>query len=593
MKFNWLGGAVVALAVAGMSQGAHATVWLVNCEGLGPGGDTTLTNTNVGAPTANFGTEPGSISGSGAGAGQPDALGALLGTPDQGTEAAVATTFVGTLSSGDIVQVTGTCEQLVEVRTNSITITGPTGNIPIAGVPPTLASPPGGGDSNQVIVNGATRVTFNNFLFGGIGPSPVSFSGDTGYSFEQDGLLSVVAGAQVTLENSVVAFSPGRGIFVAGAAALSLQSSLVTDNGEDQSDETNNSGILVQGASGLIIGNHLLANGTAAGANPSTISNNAGDGIRVTEASALSLNAVTVTGNGQKQLFLLTSSSATLDGNNAFTINGDASLVTIAESPGNTATAVVAEAGSSLFVENQVSITASTTGAAIGVYGSGTALLEGSFISGGTPTIEVTGGALALAGGNYICGGTLASGSATPTCTLPTPYPNADLVIEVDHVGALVDAGAGDGSGFNFTAAADTITGNGGLQLQSTADLGAGLISGNPSLLWTTGSTGAINVSQNSSLRMEGGVSITGDVTLQQGSNGFTNTAKSSGTANKIAGAIYCPFTTVAASHLSIAPGSLTVTPTAPTLAPSYAGALNNGSAGPGGVIDQGECLPF
>ncbi len=184
----------------------------------------------------------------------------------------------------------------------------------------------------------------------------------------------------------------------------------------------------------------------------------------------------------------------------------------------------------------------------------------------------------------------MAIGGPTPTCTLPSPYPNTDFAIEVDHVGALSDIGALPG--FNFVAAVDTVTGNGVLQLQSTADLGAGLVSGNPTLVWTTGA-GGINVSQNSSLRFEGGVAITGQVILAQGSNGFVNSAKAPGTPNTINGSIYCPFTNFAASQHSITGGTLTVNADASTLATSNATISATGSAGPGGPNTEGTCLTF
>src|SRR5580704_15603986 len=107
MKIGWLGGVIVAFAVASITHAAHATTWEVNCSASPP----TLTNTNSGAPTENFGTDPGGLTGSGTAAGAPDALGALLGTPSQTTESVIATDFGVTLAPGDLVEITGMCNQ--------------------------------------------------------------------------------------------------------------------------------------------------------------------------------------------------------------------------------------------------------------------------------------------------------------------------------------------------------------------------------------------------------------------------------------------------------------------------------------------------
>ncbi len=164
----------------------------MNCQGLGPGGDTTIT---VGATTANFGTEPGAISGSGGGAGVPDALGALLGTPVQDTESNALTIAFGvSLAGGDLVQITGVCNQLVQVRQSGLVITGRTGNIGVAASPP--GSAPIDGDVNQFIVDGAQRTTISNLLFGS-GTTEVSLPRRPAFPFAQQGLLTLVRHAQV------------------------------------------------------------------------------------------------------------------------------------------------------------------------------------------------------------------------------------------------------------------------------------------------------------------------------------------------------------------------------------------------------------
>jgi hypothetical protein len=565
-----------------MNQDVHATTGEVSCFGAVP---TTLAQLSggVGSSTvasANFPGDPGGLGGSLGGA--PDALGALVGTPGQGgdnvaTLNSAGTGYVGSftaaLNGGDLVVINNFCNQVVDIRTSGVTLSGPSGDIAVGSGPPEFQI--NNGISNQVIVDGAQRVTINDITVGS-GNTVVTFS--SGYGFAGFGVLTVVHSAQVTVENALVAFSPTRGIYVSDNSGVHLLSSSVTDNGVGNTDQADNTGIYADGASSVTLGT-VVAAGTSSGADPASVTSNGGDGIRVRNTSSLGIAAGTVSGNGQKQLFAVTSSAILLSGNNAFAANGNAPLVAIS-APSNSDTVISIEAGSSLLIEGQASVTSGSTGTTIAAYGSGTVLLEGSFISGGSTTLQITGGSLlALAGGNYICNGTQATSTLTPGCTAFTGDTNS--AIEVDHVGALYQVGAI--SGFGFTAAADTITGGGVLELQSTADLGAGLIGGaTPSLLWTTGANG-ISVAQNSSLRLQGGVDITGSIAVAQGSNGFVNLSQTPGhtLTNTVSAGISCPFKTVPASHLQLGNNSLNPSTPATVLATSFTGATSP------------QCLPF
>jgi hypothetical protein len=176
-------------------------------------------------------------------------------------------------------------------------------------------------------------------------------------------------------------------------------------------------------------------------------------------------------------------------------------------------------------------------------------LLQGSLIAapGANTVILASGGSvLGLAGGNVICNGTL-SGS---TCT-----PGTGKALQIQRVSSLVQVNASE---FGYTPTAETVYGGGGAQLQSTIDLGVGFPNSVASITWTqTGNTAVENVgaSQNSSFRVEGGVVITGAVTLSQASNGFANLARTTpkgNTAPNTVGSISCPFSFVPASHLAI-----------------------------------------
>jgi hypothetical protein len=205
--------------------------------------------------------------------------------------------------------------------------------------------------------------------------------------------------------------------------------------------------------------------------------------------------------------------------------------------PGGATTAIQATGTSTLQIDTGAVITGASGQEAISLIGGSALLLQGSSIAsaGAGPVIEASSGSvLALAGGNNICAGTL-SGA---TCTA-----SGGTALEIDHVGSLVQVSATE---FGYTAASDTVNGAGIAVLQSTIDLGEGLISSNPSITWTTGASG-ISVAQNSSLRFEGGVTVTGTISIGQGSNAFFNKTKGGSNA---ATSVVCPFTTVPAAHI-------------------------------------------
>ena len=79
----------------------------------------------------------------------------------------------------------------------------------------------------------------------------------------------------------------------------------------------------------------------------------------------------------------------------------------------------------------------------------------------------------------------------------------------------------------SLSAGADSFIGAGTVQMQSNMELGTGATT--PSN-WT----GSISVAQNSSFRLHGGITISGGVTIGQGSNGFFN--KTAGGTNTVNG---------------------------------------------------------
>jgi hypothetical protein len=583
MTIRRLGGVVVAFAAVCIGRSAHAQQWLVTCPG--GGANTTLEEFEGATPisTGTFPADPGGLGGT-SGTGAPDALGALLGTPDQHADltsplqlnTAGGASFNATLAPGQLIVIDGICTQDIEIKVPNLTIIGGTSTSASvsqpAASPPSLASPPANGIAGEVVVTGAPGILFDQLLFGSA-TGTFTLPASTAFSFAGDALVFETSASSVDFFNSIIANSSARGLQLSGASAGALESSLVTQNGVGDTDPTTNMGVQAAQGSSLTVGTGAPL-GQSTGADSSTISNNGGDGIRLSRASSLQLFAGTVSGNGNAQLFIGGASAALLDGNNA-------SLVTVTAPSTNAFNAIDAEDASNVLVEYAVTVTGGTSGAAEAIYANGgsSMTLQGSFISGGIVTIEATGGSLVeLAGGNYICNGTLTLGVVTPSCTAETG--DSDVAVEIDHVGALNDVGAIAEDG--FPAAADTIIGGGILQLQSTADLGAGQISGQPSLVWTTGAND-ISVAQNSSLRLEGGVNITGAIDLAQGSNGFVNLSKSPGVpdTNTVSAGILCPFVTVPDSHLQLGKNSLATSTPPTTEATSFAGATSP------------QCLPF
>jgi hypothetical protein len=530
MKIGQRGGVVAALAMMCMSHAAWATIWVIDC----PGGTTNSTLSQFSSADmlevgpVNFGVDPGALTGTGAGTSgtgntAPDALGALLGTPSQGGESLSGFGFTASLSGGDTVQITGVCQQEIEIRTSGITVAGPSGALTIPQTPPTAGAIVNGIEG-QVEVFGAQRVVFNDLLFGNT--SAVSLP--SSYPGSDTALLWVRGSSSVFIEDVVVQNSPVRGIFVNEDSSLVLESSTATENGTGDGNDRTNSGIEVADASGLQLG-VSTASGVGTNSYPVDVTSNAGDGVYVTGSSAAAIYAGTISANGQKQIDLFGGSTGHISGN-------DNAQVTITANAASTDEAVFVTAGSALLVEQGVSITGGTSsGTAINLNADSAMLIQGSQVSGGATTIQASGGSsVFLAGGNLICNGSISSSVCTPA---------GGVVMQIDHVSSLLDL-AGQIVDFDFPALGDNVFGTGLIELQSTADLGSGTPGGNISITWT----GNISTEQNSSFRLQGGVKINGTVNLSQGSNGFFN--KSNGGTNAVT-SVLCPFISIPSAHVA------------------------------------------
>jgi hypothetical protein len=508
---------------------ASNTVWQVDCSG----GHIASTGVVVTASTPV--TNP---------------LSSLLGKPSG------PGTFTALPVAGDIIEITGICIDDVTVRTSDLAITNHAG-------PDGTAGDVGDGDGvrGQFEIASAQQITISGLLFG-------DFSG--GFSFASGTDLAtffVHDGATVVAVHSDVVNSPGYGMLARRDAQVTLLDDRFIFNGF--SSGTPNVGVLT---------NSRVVFGADDGSLSVLVDGSGGDGVLVSIGGSVIFNAANVAGNGGHQISLQGGSSARLSSSNV-----TVGLLDVENSNDPCSTehgvaclsAIEATGSSTVRIENGATVDASTdSGSVVSavVVNQGSALLAhaASLLSAATApsTVSATeNSVIALAGGNTFCSG---------GCTAST----TGNVVVLDHVSTLIQVAA---SLFGYTAAQDALFGNATVQLQSTVDLGLGLISSAPGLAWTLQNTpnNGITVAQNSSFRLQGGTTFSnsGGIQLEQGSNGFFNT--SAGGTNVVSGGVICPFTNIASAHV-VAPNTNALNPI-PPIATSFDSA--------NAALHQ--CLPF
>lgn len=454
--------------------------------------------------------------------------GALAGTAAwtfTDSTAARANGNVGQPSPGDIVEVQNICLGDVFVPVSNLTFTSHNDQASQYGVD---------GFEGQVEVTNVTNVSFNYLYLTG----PARFlAGASNFTGSEVANLYVHDGGTAALDNGTnVENGPLSGIRISGLASVAMGSSAIVNNNGLLNEAEYRDGIAVTD------GGSLFADGTT-----EIYGNTYGFGVAVKNASAELAGYVAYNGFGVEatwagQIFA-DASSLHLDG---ATVTSNSGLNTAVQINGRSTVRI--DGGS---VENFVS-------GAIAASGGSSLILHGATILSTTPqqaAIDASANSSAiLAGGNSITNN-LAGGVA----------------IQIDHSSTLLQQ---SGSSLGYANAPDSIKGDGLVQMNSTADLGQGLIGGNPSLSWTT-STNGIQVEQNSVFHLSGGATVTGAVTLVQGSNGFA--AMNNGGVNDVTSGISCPFTSVAAAHFA-APANVS---------PSVAAASGFNSA------TSPQCLPF
>jgi hypothetical protein len=317
------------------------------------------------------------------------------------------------------------------------------------------------------------------------GPSP-------GYA---PAFASTVSLDDVTIENypdsGIGGFAPGGSVVISGGA--------ITGN--------ENCGISIYTVANIqVSGTTISGNGT----DPSDTSPGDQCGIHVEGGGSVTLSEATIEGNNGPALWI--SQGTVTDTGSALSSPGTVTLP-----------AIVVRRGSFDVSDDMIIGTGhsnaifATPGATITMQGTTVTQSDASDAT----ALIADGSTLLSLGGNTIANG--ASGG---------------IAIAVSNASTFRERNE---ASFMIPLAADSITGAGSAQIESNIELGTGAT---PSS-WT----GAISVAQNSSLRMDGGITLTGTVSLTQASNGFFNTAL--GGQNIVTGGVSCPFTTNAGSHVA------------------------------------------
>lgn len=469
-----------------------------------------------------------------------------------GTKSTDQATWNGeTFSSGAVFEINGMCAGDYKFNQSGMTFENRNGNNTL-----TVNQD---GFSGMVEINGA-HVTINGITFNsGTNLNPSNSSNATGATggstATEQANLFLHDGAVALIENAQIGPSNVDGIMALRSSSVSMLNSTVSGNGTGSVTTASNltSGIDMSDGSTLRLGNPS-ENGVNAGGSADIVQGNGtavintscqGFDILLTQSSSGDFFGATIGGTsgtvtgvsgsngigsncaaihaeadssvrgrdvtighvGQygPAITVYGSAAAWFDENLSATSPTGSTIIEVADGSGNSTGAILAAAASSLVLQD--------TGVAAPVPG----------ISGQQPAIDVSASStLILAGGNDICGGTISgtggafSGS---TCTATT---SPAQVLQADHSSSVFQQ---QGARFGYTNHVESITGSGAVQVQSSMDLGQGLISGNPSITWVLPTNATFNIAQNSSFRLSGGVSITGSsgVKLQQGSNGFFN----------------------------------------------------------------------
>ena len=435
------------------------------------------------------------------------------------------------------------------------------------------------------VIDGMFEVAGAHVTIGGLSLTCSTCSSSTASNtgvigaFSENGALVIHDGAVVLLENADITGSQTAGVFATRGSSLSATNADISANGQGGTTAPFSSGIFAESGSSVRLGSPAGTSGVTIAGNGKSGGGCPGFGILLTQSTSLDSFAATIGGAGTGsddssqntcgQILLQTGSSARIEG------------TTITQTTA-TSSAIQAEASSSFITTTNPVPTATTIssgdGGAILLGGASSALLNASTLSStGTnqSTVEVAANStVVLAGGNNI---------SNPT--------TGGIAFQVDHSSSVIQV---PGAQFGFTAAADTVSGSAFVQVQSSMDLGIGLISAAPSINWSVPSGDCILIQQNSSFRLSGGVAIAGapaaacslnggnvstTIVIQQESNAFFNVGHGGTLAISGGGGVSCVFAGFPNAHVT-GKGNITPAGAQPVMIGSWSAA--NTATSPG-----------
>jgi hypothetical protein len=431
--------------------------------------------------------------------------GALAGT------AAWSSTTSGTAQSngnkgqplpGDIIEIVNACLGDVTISVDDLTLTNHN-DMQSEGVD---------GFLGQVEFAGATGSMLRNLFVQG--PASGGFvRGTSNFTGAEVGIVYAHDGAAVTIQNATINPGPVPGIAVIAEASAAILDTTIAPIDTAYFRDADH---------GITVGDHSSVTlGLADGSHGVTIADNYnGYGIALSGNSSAEVFGSTISDNQAGQISASVGSAVHISASHL--IESEAFEPALVVTGGSSLTLDAVAGGSpTIDVENNM------PGAVI-LAGLSRASLNNATISSRNtqqPTVEAAANSsIILAGGNTI-----------------TNSAAGGVAIQVDHSSSLIHEPA---TQLGFAAnAPETITGKGNILMQSSVDLGQGPIGNAYGLIWN----GPIAVGQNSAIRLQSGVHVTGSVQISAASNGFLNcnnapgnNCGAAGAANQIDGTIQC-----------------------------------------------------
>lgn len=401
---------------------------------------------------------------------------------------------------GTVFQITGLCQETVEVAT-SLSLVNHLGSEALIS---------GDGVQGELVITGSSTVVIDGIMLEGT-------LIDTGLP----DVLEVNGAAAVTIKNAQIMKGQRTGLNVTGAT-VKITSTPITRNGL-QNITGQKDGVTASGAT-------LLFQGL-------DISDNVGNGITLLKHSQASILGSSISNNQGGQVFAAGGSNLQLSATSVFQPEPIVSVpFTLQAIEGSTVWLLpntIIEGGDDTLGTGTGGILIASSSSLFTI---GTQIFS---LTARLPAIEVSGNSNAVIGG----------GNAIENTSFGLPL--GGIALQIDHGSSFQQIPL---AGYapellhatpNFTPAPDFINGSALVQEQSQIELGMGTVInlsfpvlGNATLRWGVPAGNCILVQQNSSIRLSGGVTFAGTppspcalnggavsstITIQQDSNGFFN----------------------------------------------------------------------